>query len=227
MCGFKVGSRLRCLLKWWWILQWLTSGQDRCPNIAPAWAGEPVLSVRCGPGPLGPWTLLWTTVACLRQKGEWVGWGGGEAVLSVRCGPGPLGPWTLLWTTVACLRQVSGGGGGGGLEKLFYQYSVGLALWTHEHSYEWLWPVCARKVSGQVFLGGGWCGGGGESGGGGGGEAVLSVWHGHGPLGPWILLWMTVACLWQKGEWTVGVEEGGWGWGSVSMVWTWPSRLCY
>ena len=91
MCGFKVGSRLRCLLKWWWILQWLTSGQDRCPNIAPAWAGEPVLSVRCGPGPLGPWTLLWTTVACLRQKGEWVGWGGGEKLFY------PYGVDLALW----------------------------------------------------------------------------------------------------------------------------------
>ena len=152
------------------------------------------------------------------------------------------------------------------MEKLFYQYGVDLALWAHEHSYERLWPVYDRKVSGGVGGGGGgreavlsvqrgpgplglwtllwmtvaclcqkdeWTGffrgrvAWGWRGVGAGGEAVLSVWHGHGPLGPWILLWMTVACLWQKDEWTVGVEEGGWGWGSVSMVWTWPCKLCY
>ena len=57
------------------------------------------------------------------------------------------------------------------MEKLFYQYGVDLALWAHEHSYERLWPVYDRKVSGQL----GWRkGGGGE---------VLSVWCGPGPVG--------------------------------------------
>ena len=219
MCGCKVGSRLRCLLKWWWILQWLTSDQDRCPNLAPAGAGEAVLSVRCGPGPLGPWTLLWTTVACLQQKGEW-GVEGGERSCSISMAwPRPSGPMNTLWTTVAYDRKVSGGVGG---KRLFYQYGVGLALWPMNTPINDCGLRMPERWVDRVFWGEG-----GRGWGGAGGEAVLSVWHGHGPLGPWILLWTTVACLWQKGEWTVGVEEGGWGWGSVSMVWTWPCRLCY
>ena len=187
MCGIKVSSRLRCLLKWWWILQWLTSDQDRCPNLAPAGAGEAVLSVRCGPGPLGPWTLIWTTVACLWQKGEW-GMEGGERSCSISMAwPWPSGPMNTSMNN--CGLSMTG-------------------EWTG-----FFWGEGGVGVVGSQV--------------GAGGEAVLSVWHGHGPLGPWILLWTTVACLWQKGEWTVGVEEGGWGWGSVSMVWTWPSRLCY
>ena len=69
-------------------------------------------------------------------------------------------------------RWVRGGWvGGRGREKLFYKYGMDMALWAHEYSYEWLWPVCDRKVSGQL----GWTkGGGGE---------VLSVWCGPGPLG--------------------------------------------
>ena len=73
-------------------------------------------------------------------------------------------------------RQGFLGGGWRGLgwglgEKLFYQYGMDMALWAHEYSYERLWPVCDRKVSGQL----GWRkGGGGE---------VLSVWCGPGPVG--------------------------------------------
>ena len=128
------------------------------------------------------------------------GWKGERSCSISMAWPRPSGPMNTLWTTVAYDRKVSGGGG----KRLFYQYGVGLALWPMNTPINDCGLCMPERWVDRVFWGEG-----GRGWGGAGGEAVLSVWHGHGPLGPWILLWTTVACLWQKGEWTVGVEEGG------------------
>ena len=112
--------------------------------------------------------------------------------------------------------MTEGGGGGGGSEKLFYQYGGGLALWAHEHSYEWLWPVYDRKVS----LGGGGGVEGGErscsistarwvvEGGGGAGGEKLFYQYGVG-----LALWAhehSYEQLWPVYDRKVSWGGGGW-----------------
>ena len=120
-----------------------------------------------------------------------------------------------LSTTERWVRGV-GVGCGRGREKLFYKYGMDMALWAHEHSYERLWPVYDRKVSG------------------GGVERSCSIstawaWP-SGPMNtPMNDCGLCMPERWvDRVFWGGGWHGGGGGWGggrscSISMAWTWPS----